>query len=104
MTSENHRMRTVLLGFIGVGLAACAVALWLLVLRPPEEAPLVTPSTPPLMGDLTIEAFSEVVRGTVLKTLADCSVEGKMQGKAKINFDVAGYVTAQFTCNVEPDD
>ena len=96
-------MRTVLLGFIGVGLAACAVALWLLVLRPPEEAPVAVPSTPLLMGDLTIEAFSEVVRATVLQTLADCSVEGKMQGKAKINFDVAGYVTAQFTCDVEPD-
>ena len=97
-------MRTVLLGFIGVGLAACAVALWLLVLRPPEEAPLVTPSTPPLIGELTIEAFSEVVRGTVLKTLADCSVEGKMQGKAKINFDVAGQVTAKFMCDVGTDE
>jgi len=58
----------------------------------------------PVIGDLTIEAFSEVVRATVLQTLADCSVEGKMQGKAKINFDVAGYVTAHFTCDVEPDD
>ena len=96
-------MRTVLLGVIGVGLAACSVALWLLVLRLPEEAPVATPLTPPLIGDLTIEAFAEVVRGTVLQTLADCSVEGKMQGKAKINFDVAGYVTAQFTCDVEPD-
>lgn len=97
-------MRTVVLGFIGIGLTACAVALWLLVLRPPEEVPVVMPSTPPLIGDLTIEAFSEVVRATVLQTLADCSVEGKMQGKAKINFDVAGYVTAQFTCDAEPDD
>ena len=97
-------MRTVVLGFIGIGLAACAVALWLLVLRPPEEVPVVMPSTPPLIGDLTIEAFSEVVRATVLQTLTDCSVEGKMQGKAKINFDVAGYVTAQFTCDAEPDD
>ena len=93
-------MRTVLLGFIGVGLAACAVALWLLVLRPPQEVPVAMPSTPMLIGDLTIEAFSEVVRGTVLQTLADCSVEGRMQGKAKINFDVAGQVTAQFMCDV----
>ena len=97
-------MRTVLLGFIGVGLAACALALWLLVLRPPQEVPVAMPSTPPLMGDLTIEAFSEVVRGTVLQTLADCSVEGKMQGKAKINFDVAGQVTAQFMCDVGTDE
>ena len=97
-------MRTVLLGFIGVGLAACALALWLLVLRPPQEVPVVMPSTPLLMGDLTIEAFSEVVRATVLQTLADCSVEGKMQGKAKINFDVAGQVTAQFMCDVGTDE
>ena len=97
-------MKTVLLGFIGVGLAACALALWLLVLRPPQEVPVVMPSTPLLMGDLTIEAFSEVVRGTVLQTLADCSVEGKMQGKAKINFDVAGQVTAQFMCDVGTDE
>ena len=97
-------MRTVLLGFIGVGLAACALALWLLVLRSPQEVPVVMPSTPLLMGDLTIEAFSEVVRGTVLQTLADCSVEGKMQGKAKINFDVAGQVTAQFMCDVGTDE
>ena len=93
-------MRIFLLGFIGVGLAACAVALWLLVLRPPQEVPVAMPSTPMLIGDLTIEAFSEVVRGTVLQTLADCSVEGRMQGKAKINFDVAGQVTAQFMCDV----
>ena len=65
---------------------------------------MVTPSEPTLIGDLTTEAFSEVVRGTVLQTLADCSVEGKMQGKAKINFDEAGHVTAQFSCHVEPDD
>lgn len=97
-------MRTVLLGFIGVGLAACALALWLLVLRPPQGVPVVMPSTPLLIGDLTIEAFSEVVRGTVLQTLADCSVEGKMQGKAKINFDVAGQVTAQFMCDVGTDE
>ena len=97
-------MKTVLLGFIGVGLAACALALWLLVLRPPQEVPVVMPSTPLLIGDLTIEAFSEVVRGTVLQTLADCSVEGKMQGKAKINFDVAGQVTAQFMCDVGTDE
>ena len=97
-------MRTVLLGFIGVGLAACALALWLLVLRPPQEVPVVMPSTPLLIGDLTIEAFSEVVRGTVLQTLADCSVEGKMQGKAKINFDVAGQVTAHFMCDVGTDE
>ena len=97
-------MRIFLLGFIGVGLAACAVALWLLVLRPPQEVPVAMPSTPMLIGDLTIEAFSEVVRGTVLQTLADCSVEGKMQGKAKINFDVAGQVTAQFMCDVGTDE
>ena len=31
---------------------------------------MVTPSEPTLIGDLTIEAFSEVVRGTVLQDLS----------------------------------
>jgi hypothetical protein len=97
-------MRTFLLGFIGLGLAGCASALWLLVILLQEDEPIVNVAVSPVIGDLTIEAFSEVVRATVLQTLADCSVEGKMQGKAKINFDVAGYVTAQFTCDVELDD
>ena len=97
-------MRTFLLGFIGLGLAGCASALWLLVMLLQEDEPVVNVAVSPVVGDLTIEAFSEVVRATVLQTLADCSVEGKMQGKAKINFDVAGYVTAHFTCDVEPDD
>lgn len=97
-------MRTFLLGFIGLGLAGCASALWLLVILLQEDEPVVNVAVSPVIGDLTIEAFSEVVRATVLQTLADCSVEGKMQGKAKINFDVAGYVTAHFTCDVEPDD
>ncbi|MDB2644773.1 hypothetical protein N9Y37_10005 [Luminiphilus sp.] len=97
-------MRTFLLGFIGLGLAGCASALWLLVMLLQEDEPVVNVAVSPVIGDLTIEAFSEVVRATVLQTLADCSVEGKMQGKAKINFDVAGYVTAHFTCDVEPDD
>ena len=97
-------MRTFLLGFIGLGLAGCASALWLLVMLLQEDEPVVNVAVSPVIGDLTIEAFAEVVRGTVLQTLADCSVEGKMQGKAKINFDVAGYVTAHFTCDVEPDD
>jgi len=97
-------MRTFLLGFIGLGLAGCASALWLLVMLLQEDEPVVNVAVSPVIGDLTIEAFSEVVRATVLQTLADCSVEGKMQGKAKINFDVAGYVTAHFTCDVEPGD
>ncbi len=96
-------MRTFLIGFIGVGLAACAVALWLPVFLQPGNEPVVTPSASPLVGDLTIEVFSEVVRASVLQTLADCSVEGQMEGRAKINFDVAGQVTAKFMCDVETD-
>jgi hypothetical protein len=54
-------MRTFLLGFIGLGLAACAVALWLLVLPLQENEPAVTTSVSPVIGDLSVEAFSEVV-------------------------------------------
>ena len=65
---------------------------------------MVTSSTPPLIGDITIEAFSAVARGPVLQTLADCSVEGKMEGQPIINFDVAGHVTEEVTYDVERDN
>ena len=43
---EPPHENSFMLGFIGLGLAACAVALWLLVLRPPEEVPVVSAVTP----------------------------------------------------------
>lgn len=50
------------------------------------------------LSDLTVEQFSDLVKTIVKQTLKDCSVEGDMQGKAKLNLDVTGDVTAKIVC------
>ena len=55
---------------------------------------------PPLVSDLSVEQFSEVVKAIVQQTLEECAVEGDMEGKAKLNLDVTGDVTAKIVCNV----
>ena len=55
-------------------------------------------SSSPLLSELTVEEFSEVVKTIVQQTLEECSVEGGMQGKAKLNLDVKGDVTAKIVC------
>ena len=54
----------------------------------------------PLVSDLSVEQFSEVVKAIVQQTLEECAVEGDMEGKAKLNLDVTGDVTAKIVCNV----
>ena len=54
----------------------------------------------PLVSDLSVEQFSEVVKAIVQQTLEECAVEGDMEGKAKLNLDVTGDVTAEIVCNV----
>ena len=39
----------------------------------------------------------------VQQTLEECSVEGGMQGKAKLNLDVKGDVTAKIVCEKNTD-
>ncbi len=56
-----------------------------------------------LVSDLTVEQFSEVVNRIVQQTLEECSVEGDMQGKAKLNLDVTGAVTARIVCETGVD-
>ena len=51
-----------------------------------------------LVSDLTVEQFSEVVKRIVQQTFEECSVEGDMKGKAKLNLDVTGAVTARIVC------
>ena len=58
------------------------------------------PNDPPLVSDLSVEQFSEVVKAIVQQTLEECAVEGDMEGKAKLNLDVTGDVTAKIVCNV----
>ena len=52
----------------------------------------------PQVSDLSVEQFSEVVKAIVRQTLEECAVEGDMEGKAKLNLDVTGDVTAKIVC------
>ena len=76
---------------------------WILVLPVEAQDIADTPSSesndPPLVSDLSVEQFSEVVKAIVQQTLEECAVEGDMQGKAKLNLDVTGDVTAKIVCN-----
>ena len=54
----------------------------------------------PLVSDLSVEQFSEVDKAIVRQTLEECAVEGDMEGKAKLNLDVTGDVTAKIVCNI----
>ena len=57
----------------------------------------------PLVSDLSVEQFSEVVKAIVQQTLEECAVEGDMKGKAKFNLDVTGNVEAKIVCNTNED-
>ena len=83
----------------------CSLALLCLcVLVLPLQAKDVadTPSSEsngsPLVSDLSVEQFSKVVKAIVQQTLEKCAVEGDMEGKARLNLDVTGDVTAKIVC------
>ena len=80
------------------------LSLWMLVLPVQAEDIVDTPSSesndPSLVSDLSVEQFSEVVKAIVQQTLEECAVEGDMEGKAKLNLDVTGDVTAKIVCNI----
>ena len=81
--------------------------LWMLVLPVQAKDIADTPSSesndPPLVSDLSVEQFSEVVKAIVQQTLEECAVEGDMEGKAKLNLDVTGDVTAKIVCKTNDD-
>ena len=83
------------------------LSLWMLVL--PVQAKDIADTTssesndPPLVSDLSVEQFSEVVKAIVQQTLQECAVEGDMEGKAKLNLDVTGDVTAKIVCKTDND-
>ena len=90
--------------------AHCSFALlFLCMLVLPVQATDVadTPSSEsnesPLVSDLSVEQFSEVVKRIVQQTLEECAVEGDMKGKAKLNLDVTGDVKAKIVCNINED-
>ena len=90
--------------------AHCSLALLflcMLVLPVKAKDVLDTPSSgsndSPLVSDLSVEQFSEVVKAIVRQTIEECAVEGDMEGKAKLNLDVTGDVTAKIVCKTDND-
>ena len=83
------------------------VFLWMLALplkaNDASETPLSESIDSPLVSDLSVEQFSEVVKAIVQQTLEECAVEGDMEGKAKLNLDVTGDVTAKIVCKTNDD-
>ena len=81
--------------------------LWMLVLPVQAKDVADTPSSEsndsPLVSDLSVEQFSKVVKAIVQQTLEECAVEGDMEGKAKLNLDVTGDVTAKIVCKTDND-
>ena len=81
--------------------------IWMLVLPVQAEDIADTSSSEsndaPLVSDLSVEQFSEVVKAIVQQTLEECAVEGDMEGKAKLNLDVTGDVTAKIVCKTNYD-
>tara|TARA_X000000950_G_scaffold235160_1_gene285472 strand:+ start:50 stop:343 length:294 start_codon:yes stop_codon:yes gene_type:complete len=80
------------------------LSLWMLVLPVQAQDIADTPSSESndsaLVSDLSVDEFSEVVKRIVQQTLEECAVEGDMEGKAKLNLDVTGDVTAKIVCNI----
>ena len=64
------------------------------------DTPSSESNDPTLVSDLSVEQFSEVVKAIVQQTLEECAVEGDMEGKAKLNLDVTGDVTAKIVCKI----
>ena len=88
----------------------CSLALLFLpMLVAPLQAKNVADTTSsesndsPLVSDLSVDQFSEVVKRIVQQTLEECAVEGGMEGKAKLNLDVTGDVTAKIVCKTNDD-
>ena len=67
------------------------------------DTPSSESNDPPLVSDLSVEQFSEVVKAIVQQTLEECAVEGDMEGKAKLNLQVTGDVTAKIVCRTNGD-
>ena len=63
-----------------------------------SETPSSESNDSPLVSDLSVEQFSEVVKAIVQQTLEECAVEGDMEGRAKLNLEVTGDVTAKIVC------
>ena len=54
--------------------------------------------------ELTVDELRDIVRSIVEESIEQCSVEGIMAGRAKVNFKVEGEVIAKMTCEFEEDN
>lgn len=54
--------------------------------------------------ELTVDELRDIVRSIVEESIEQCSVEGIMVGRAKVNFKVEGEVIAKMTCEFEEDN
>ena len=83
------------------------VFLWMFALPVQAKDVSDTPSSEsnysPLVSDLSVDQFSEAVKRIVQQTLEECAVEGDMEGRAKLNLDVNGNVTARIVCQKNND-
>ena len=68
-----------------------------------SDTPSSQSNDSPLVSDLSVDQFPEVVKRIVQQTLEECAVEGDMEGKAKLNLDVTGDVTAKIVCKTNDD-
>ena len=68
-----------------------------------SDTPSSESNDSPLVPDLSDDQFSEVVKRIVQQTLEECAVEGDMEGKAKLNLEVTGDVTAKIVCKTNGD-
>ena len=67
------------------------------------DTPSFESNDSPLVSELSVAQFSEVVKAIVQQTLEECAVEGDMEGKAKLNLQVTGDVTAKIVCQTSTD-
>ena len=56
------------------------------------------------VSELTVHELRDIVRSIVEESLEQCSVEGIMAGRAKVNFRVEGEVIAKMTCEFKEDN
>ena len=56
------------------------------------------------VSELTVHELRDIVRSIVEESIEQCSVEGIMAGRAKVNFRVEGEVIAKMTCEFKEDN
>ena len=53
------------------------------------------------VSELSIDELKQIVRMIVEGSIEQCTVTGKMEGRAKVNLKVEGEVVAKLSCEFE---